>query len=422
MGLINQLPRFVDPLPGGKSAINAVDYVVNWARANSLWPLTYGTSCCAIEMMSTAMARYDISRFGSEVFRNSPRQADLIILAGTVVDKMAEPLVTLYEQLPGPKWVIAMGACTISGGPFYYDNYSVVKGVDRLIPIDVFVPGCPPRPEALLKGLLELQQMIKGYSIRNEWKPGGIVTGPLEDRWTKAKEAWEALEKIKDEEMAEARAKFAAENPDYQAFKGVRIKAPEMPDLKRTPRALPGNPAAEIVAQVLAKFPSVTVHKVAEPTPEALAALPIDWVPDFVVPQAEMIAFAEYLKNDSELACNLLIEVTAVDREERFELVVHTLSLTQKHKVFFRVAVAKDFAEGVSFVKGALNQEYTATAPSLVPVWAGAEYHEREMWDLMGIKFEGNPDLRRMFLKDGFVGHPLRKDYSNPEQMVARPY
>lgn len=147
--------------PEGGFVITKLDEAINWARANSLWPLIFGTSCCAIEMMSAADAKYDWSRFGFEVARATPRQADLIIVAGTIVMKMAPVLKRLYDQMPDPKYVIAMGACTISGGPFFYNTYSVVKGVDHILPVDVYIPGCPPRPEALLHAMITLQEKIK---------------------------------------------------------------------------------------------------------------------------------------------------------------------------------------------------------------------------------------------------------------------
>ena len=140
-----------------------VEKVLDLARANSLWPVTFGLACCAIEMMATAMSRFDLDRFGAGVFRASPRQGDLMIVTGTVTKKMAPVLTTLYEQMPSPKWVIAMGNCAISGGPFVFEGqYNIVEGVDLLVPVDVYVPGCPPRPEALLEGLMKLEEKITG--------------------------------------------------------------------------------------------------------------------------------------------------------------------------------------------------------------------------------------------------------------------
>ncbi len=131
----------------------------NWGRGNSLWPLQFGLACCAIEMIATSMSRYDLARFGAEVFRPSPRQADLMIVSGTVTKKMAPQVVRLFKQMPSPKYVIAMGACAISGGPFK-QGYNVLKGIDRYIPVDVHIPGCPPRPEALLHAIMTLQRKI----------------------------------------------------------------------------------------------------------------------------------------------------------------------------------------------------------------------------------------------------------------------
>jgi NADH-quinone oxidoreductase subunit B len=139
------------------------DTILKLCQANSLWPMTFGIACCAIEMMGTGMARFDITRYGSEVFRPSPRQSDLMIVAGTVNKKLAPVLLTLYEQMPSPKWVIALGNCAISGGPFKVkENYNIIGGADKLIPVDVYVPGCPPRPEGLLEGILKVQEKITG--------------------------------------------------------------------------------------------------------------------------------------------------------------------------------------------------------------------------------------------------------------------
>jgi NADH-quinone oxidoreductase subunit B len=142
-----------------------LDRVVNWARTGSLWPMTFGLACCAIEMMAVGAAHHDLDRFGAGAFRASPRQADLMIVAGTVNFKMAERVKRLYDQMPSPKYVIAMGACATGGGPYYKYGYTVVKGVDRVVPVDVYIAGCPPRPEALLEGLMKLQEKIRNSSV-----------------------------------------------------------------------------------------------------------------------------------------------------------------------------------------------------------------------------------------------------------------
>ena len=145
--------------------LTSVEQAINWARQSSIWPMTFGLACCAIEMMAAGASRYDLDRFGAGAFRATPRQADLMIVAGTVTYKMASRVRRLYNLMPDPKYVIAMGACTTGGGPYFKWGYHVVKGVDLVVPVDVYVPGCPPRPESLLEGLMRIQDKILGQRI-----------------------------------------------------------------------------------------------------------------------------------------------------------------------------------------------------------------------------------------------------------------
>ena len=162
--------RFEDGL-----LLTTVEQAINWARQGSLWPMTFGMACCAIEMMAAGAGRFDMDRFGAGAFRASPRQADLMIVAGTVTYKMASRVRRLYNLMPDPKFVIAMGACTVGGGPYFKCGYHVVKGVDLVVPVDVYVPGCPPRPEALLEGLMRLQDKIRGQRIARQ--PAATTAG-----------------------------------------------------------------------------------------------------------------------------------------------------------------------------------------------------------------------------------------------------
>ena len=418
MGIINLAPKILDPIPGGKYVVNAVDYVVNWARANSIWPLTYGTSCCAIEMMSSSMARYDIARFGSEVFRASPRQADLFIIAGTITRRMAPALQMLWEQMPGPKYVLAMGACTISGGPFIYDNYAVVRGAQNLIPVDVFVPGCPPRPEALFHGLLTLREKILKETCREPWHEGDPKDVSTMDRYREAAKTWAALERIKDEEMAEARAKFKEENPDYKSsFKPVRVKKEDFPEVPRVACKRFGLSQLDIYKKLKAKFPGITVHTHSEdPIEDVVAAMPADRPLEVMIDVEDYLPAVEYVKNDPEFKMNYLIDVTAIDYDDHFDMVTQLRSIELGHKVFFCVQIKKNF----DIPEEERPTSLLGSVPTISHLYPGAEVKEREVYDMFGINFEGHPDLRRIFLDKDFVGYPLRKDFTHPE-MIRRP-
>ena len=418
MGIINLAPKILDPIPGGKYVVNAVDYVVNWARANSIWPLTYGTSCCAIEMMSSSMARYDIARFGSEVFRASPRQADLFIIAGTITRRMAPALQMLWEQMPGPKYVLAMGACTISGGPFIYDNYAVVRGAQNLIPVDVFVPGCPPRPEALFHGLLTLREKILKETCRDPWHEGEPKDVSTMDRYREAAKTWAALERTKDEEMAEARAEVQEKKPDYKSsFKPVRVKKEDFPEVPRVACKRFGMSQLDIYKKLKAKFPNITVHTHSEdPIEDVVAAMPADRPLEVMINVEDYLAAVEYVKNDPEFKMNYLIDVTAIDYDDHFDMVTQLRSIELGHKVFFCVQIKKNF----DIPEEERPTSLLGTVPTISHLYPGAEVKEREVYDMFGINFEGHPDLRRIFLDKDFVGFPLRKDFTHP-QMIKRP-
>ena len=164
MALTEKIPasELIGKFPGGQILLTTTENILKWGKASSLWPMTFGLACCAIEMIAAGASRFDIDRFGAGVFRASPRQCDVMIIAGTISAKMGNCIMRLYEQMPEPKYVIAMGNCAISGGIFCYDTYSVIKGTESLgIPVDVYVPGCPPRPEDLFFGLMKLQEKIR---------------------------------------------------------------------------------------------------------------------------------------------------------------------------------------------------------------------------------------------------------------------
>ncbi|OGQ98624.1 MAG: hypothetical protein A2505_07445 [Deltaproteobacteria bacterium RIFOXYD12_FULL_55_16] len=378
-----QIAEILDRLPGGASLADTIEFVVAWARANSLWPLVYGTACCAMEMMSAGSSRHDWARFGVEVARATPRQADLIVLAGTIVEKMAQNLVTLYEQMPGPKYVIAMGSCAISGGPFYYDSYSVIKGGDRLVPVDVYIPGCPPRPEALLYGIMELQKKIRTEGRKNPWRVGTLFREPFIDTHSFARSQWE---KRNQDETA----------PTAEQPRPGRLEKTTFPEVAAQKRPRPGLDNAGLLAAIHEAFPDLT----------AVADTNGDRVLELAVNRDHYLDLAAFLRDDPRLKLDLLLQITAVDWRDRFDLLVQLLSTGHGHKIFLRLAVDRD----------------RPSIASLCPLFLGAEWHEREVFDLFGIQFTGHPDLRRIFLMDNFPGHPLRKDFDDPARVLRRPY
>lgn len=204
MGLTQ--PPLHEPVPGHPFYVTSVDAIINWARASSLWPLTFGTSCCAIEvMMAAGASHHDLARFGAEVARPSPRQADLLVIAGTIVKRMGPTLKTLYDQMPEPKYVIATGACAISGGPFIYSSYTTVRGAHEIIPVDVLVPGCPPRPEAFFYGLLTLQKLIRtGESLGRPGERKKPVLSSLPPGITLEQIRQELIQDLEDKSLVRA--------------------------------------------------------------------------------------------------------------------------------------------------------------------------------------------------------------------------
>lgn len=367
----------------GDAAFAPTDYIINWARKNSLWPFFFGLSCCFVEEATAWGPRYDIARFGSEVFRGSPRQADVLIVSGTMFKKVAPVALRLYEQMADPKWVISMGSCSNSGG--MYDVYSVVQGSDQILPVDVYIPGCPPRPEALFEGLLLLQRKIAAGEKptrpvlhlpggREGGRPDHLVDGVSKCRDTRG--PGYAGIPIRGTAATEPR------------FYGSRAETMWTPPAPR----LPLRPDQEAVAADLAAAFGEAVSL----TPDACD------MPTYTVDPARIVDVLAHLKHDAPTRFERLEDLTAVDETTRRipaghdATVVYTLtSLSRPGLVRLTCPLAtRDAAIA------------TATA-----VWPCAAWYEREAAEMFGLTFTGHPDPRRLLTHRDWVGHPLRKDY-----------
>ena len=383
--------RAASPLDPENPLLSRVDAVLNWARAYSFWPMFFGLSCCFIEEITAWTPRYDISRFGAEVLRGSPRQSDLLIISGTVFKKIAPVVLRLYEQMTEPKWVISMGSCSNCGG--MYDCYSVVQGVDQFLPVDLYIPGCPPRPEAVLQALVLLQKKVRSErSTRKVFHLSGGSQG------TQAPIRVDGVSKSRD-----------PRGPGYYGTppRGTAVTPPWFRESRAEvmwtppPRRFELSEADLSLAQVLQVRFGDAVRREEETSD----------MPSFQVAGDRVKEVLRFLKTEASPRFKGLTDLTAVDESTRqtrqnypdYTLVYHLLAFEPPTRLRLKVPL-----HGLDPV-----------TPSITDIWPSADWYERECFDMFGIRFDGHPRLWRLLMPHDWEGHPLRKSY--PDRGTALP-